>query len=129
MKSPNVFIGALIAASYGLIPGRSQRASTRGTPIPFTRRTPGPGRNDKCPCGKGKKYKNCCLPKQDEILKRLRDGDLTDLGRVSGGKLLSPAPVSEGTPVSAREISESGELELGGAETHRDSGLGEGSGS
>ena len=22
------------------------------------------GRNDKCPCGSGKKYKNCCMNKQ-----------------------------------------------------------------
>ena len=22
------------------------------------------GRNDKCPCGSGKKYKNCCMPKE-----------------------------------------------------------------
>ena len=22
-----------------------------------------PGRNDPCPCGSGKKYKKCCLPK------------------------------------------------------------------
>ncbi|MCI0337204.1 MAG: SEC-C domain-containing protein [Acidobacteria bacterium] len=25
------------------------------------------GRNDPCPCGSGKKYKKCCLPKQTEI--------------------------------------------------------------
>ena len=24
----------------------------------------GIGRNDKCPCGSGKKYKNCCMPKE-----------------------------------------------------------------
>jgi len=24
------------------------------------------GRNDKCPCGSGKKYKKCCLPKVEE---------------------------------------------------------------
>jgi hypothetical protein len=23
-----------------------------------------PGRNDRCPCGSGKKYKNCCAEKQ-----------------------------------------------------------------
>jgi Flp pilus assembly protein TadD len=28
-----------------------------------------PGRNDPCPCGSGKKYKKCCLPK-DEAQKR-----------------------------------------------------------
>jgi tetratricopeptide (TPR) repeat protein len=25
-----------------------------------------PGRNDRCPCGSGKKYKACCLPKEEE---------------------------------------------------------------
>ena len=24
------------------------------------------GRNDPCPCGSGKKYKNCCLGKEDK---------------------------------------------------------------
>ena len=24
------------------------------------------GRNDPCPCGSGKKYKKCCLPKDEE---------------------------------------------------------------
>src|SRR6266571_774139 len=26
-----------------------------------------PGRNDPCPCGSGKKYKKCCLPKDEAI--------------------------------------------------------------
>lgn len=26
------------------------------------------GRNDPCPCGSGKKFKKCCLPKQEELL-------------------------------------------------------------
>jgi tetratricopeptide (TPR) repeat protein len=25
-----------------------------------------PGRNDRCPCGSGNKYKKCCLPKDEE---------------------------------------------------------------
>lgn len=25
-----------------------------------------PGRNDKCPCGSGRKYKHCCLAKDEE---------------------------------------------------------------
>ncbi|HAT83148.1 MAG TPA: SEC-C domain-containing protein, partial [Eubacterium sp.] len=25
-----------------------------------------PGRNDPCPCGSGKKYKNCCMKKDQE---------------------------------------------------------------
>ena len=30
-----------------------------------------PGRNDRCPCGSGKKYKACCLPR-DEAAERER---------------------------------------------------------
>lgn len=33
-------------------------------PLPFVRQTRA-GRNDPCPCGSGKKYKKCCLKKQD----------------------------------------------------------------
>ena len=32
---------------------------------PYVRATPKIGRNDPCPCGSGKKYKKCCLPKQN----------------------------------------------------------------
>lgn len=30
-----------------------------------------PGRNDKCPCGSGLKYKKCCLELDELIIKRL----------------------------------------------------------
>ena len=30
----------------------------------FRRDAPRPGRNDPCPCGSGKKYKRCCLPRE-----------------------------------------------------------------
>jgi hypothetical protein len=31
------------------------------------------GRNDACPCGSGKKYKKCCLPKDEErLLEKVR---------------------------------------------------------
>ena len=29
--------------------------------LPIRRKNPKIGRNDPCPCGSGKKYKNCCL--------------------------------------------------------------------
>jgi len=32
-------------------------------PAPFKSATPKVGRNDPCPCGSGKKYKQCCLAK------------------------------------------------------------------
>ena len=31
--------------------------------LPYMRAEPKPGRNDPCPCGSGKKYKKCCLPR------------------------------------------------------------------
>jgi len=35
----------------------------REGPAPFRQAAPKPGRNDPCPCGSGKKYKQCCLQK------------------------------------------------------------------
>jgi len=32
-------------------------------PAPYKAAVPKPGRNDPCPCGSGKKYKQCCLLK------------------------------------------------------------------
>jgi len=29
------------------------------------------GRNDPCPCGSGKKFKNCCITKGDEFLRKM----------------------------------------------------------
>jgi SEC-C motif len=34
-------------------------------PLPYVRGTEKVGRNDPCPCGSGKKYKKCCLPKEE----------------------------------------------------------------
>jgi SEC-C motif-containing protein len=35
----------------------------REGPAPYKAAAPKPGRNDPCPCGSGKKYKQCCLLK------------------------------------------------------------------
>jgi hypothetical protein len=29
------------------------------------------GRNDPCPCGSGQKYKNCCITKGDQFLRKM----------------------------------------------------------
>jgi tetratricopeptide (TPR) repeat protein len=34
-----------------------------------------PGRNDACPCGSGKKYKKCCLPRDEAARPRLQASD------------------------------------------------------
>lgn len=39
------------------------RIPKKGTHPPFIKKTPDIGRNQPCPCGSGKKYKKCCLPK------------------------------------------------------------------
>lgn len=31
-----------------------------------------PGRNDQCPCGSGRKYKHCCLEKDEEQAREAR---------------------------------------------------------
>jgi uncharacterized protein YecA (UPF0149 family) len=36
-----------------------------GKVIPFGRHEQKAGRNDPCPCGSGKKYKKCCLKKDE----------------------------------------------------------------
>lgn len=35
----------------------------QSAPTPFRRETPKVGRNESCPCGSGRKYKQCCLNK------------------------------------------------------------------
>ncbi len=40
-------------------------AGSQGGPVkPIVRDQPKVGRNDPCPCGSGKKYKKCCLPRE-----------------------------------------------------------------
>ncbi len=42
-----------------LAPSQPKAAAADGIPAPFIRRDPKVGRNDPCPCGSGKKYKQC----------------------------------------------------------------------
>jgi len=50
-----------------------------------------PGRNDPCPCGSGKKYKKCCLPREAEAVVvesgwlRMRRGQTTE--RIEGEEI------------------------------------------
>jgi hypothetical protein len=46
-----------------------------------------PGRNDPCPCGSGKKYKNCCLNK--DRVKRIRESAWRREEQVTLGKLIA----------------------------------------
>lgn len=38
------------------------------------------GRNDPCPCGSGKKYKKCCLPRDEQIAREILSADLLETG-------------------------------------------------
>ena len=53
-----------IAAARSAEQGRSEEGEGRpanpGKPVTFVRKTAKVGRNDPCPCGSGKKYKDCC---------------------------------------------------------------------
>ena len=48
--------------------GRAGRGKTEsGKGVTVRRDGKKVGRNDPCPCGSGKKYKKCCLPKEEEV--------------------------------------------------------------
>jgi hypothetical protein len=49
-----------------------------------------PGRNDPCPCGSGRKYKQCCLAKDEAASREARAKALAE----------APAPVAEETKPS-----------------------------
>jgi hypothetical protein len=49
----------------------SPRMSLRKSVITSPRTVVEVGRNDPCPCGSGKKYKNCCVDKGDHFLRKM----------------------------------------------------------
>jgi len=46
-------------------PVKSDEKKEPVKPLETIKRKPKIGRNDSCPCGSGKKYKKCCLPKEE----------------------------------------------------------------
>ncbi|OYD13643.1 preprotein translocase subunit SecA [candidate division WOR-3 bacterium JGI_Cruoil_03_44_89] len=52
-----------VAATAQAASGSSQGEGTQQKPKTYKRDGRKVGRNDPCPCGSGKKYKNCCWPK------------------------------------------------------------------
>lgn len=53
-----------------------------------------PGRNEPCHCGSGKKYKHCCLTKDEEADRELR-------ARQAGAEPSSPPPEEKRAPRTA----------------------------
>ena len=54
------------AAQGGQMPKQAPKPQDARKPETFRREMPKVGRNDPCPCGSGKKYKNCCMNKDME---------------------------------------------------------------
>lgn len=69
------------------------------------------GRNEKCPCGSGRKYKQCCLGKDEEKARKAREKEAEKAAKEaekaqkaaekSGEKKEEAAPATEG-PVQPR---------------------------
>ena len=53
-------------AQGGEMPKQAPKPQDDRKPETFRREMPKVGRNDPCPCGSGKKYKNCCMKKDME---------------------------------------------------------------
>lgn len=60
--APSVGGGALQHQQRGgqAMPSAAPKETKEAPKVPIKRETPKVGRNDPCPCGSGKKYKNCC---------------------------------------------------------------------
>ncbi len=62
----NVRRGPALASGSGQMPQAAPKPEDARKPETFRREQPKVGRNDPCPCGSGKKYKNCCMNKDLE---------------------------------------------------------------
>ena len=58
--------GRAEASPAGAMPAQAPKAIDNRKPATFKRTEEKIGRNDPCPCGSGKKYKNCCMGKDEE---------------------------------------------------------------
>ena len=62
----NVRRGPSVGSGSGQMPQAAPKPEDARKPETFRREQPKIGRNDPCPCGSGKKYKNCCMNKDLE---------------------------------------------------------------
>ena len=63
---PTVRRGPSVGGGAGQMPQAAPKPEDARKPETFRREMPKVGRNDPCPCGSGKKYKNCCMNKDLE---------------------------------------------------------------
>jgi preprotein translocase subunit SecA len=64
VSSEDVPVSPMRNITYGA-PSREAPRLPAGRQGPTARTTVKIGRNDPCPCGSGKKYKKCCLPREE----------------------------------------------------------------
>jgi hypothetical protein len=62
--------------------------------IPLTTPSKTLGRNDPCRCGSGKKYKQCCLDKDEAAARKSRAKELAEAP--------APGPTTEASPAQGR---------------------------
>ena len=63
---PTVRRGPMVGGGAGQMPQAAPKPEDARKPETYRREMPKVGRNDPCPCGSGKKYKNCCMNKDLE---------------------------------------------------------------
>ena len=63
---PTVRRGPSVGGGAGQMPQAAPKPEDARKPETYRREMPKVGRNDPCPCGSGKKYKNCCMNKDLE---------------------------------------------------------------
>ena len=63
---PMVRRGPSVGSGSGRMPQAAPKPEDARKPETFRREMPKVGRNDPCPCGSGKKYKNCCMNKDQQ---------------------------------------------------------------
>lgn len=74
------------------------------------------GRNDPCPCGSGRKYKQCCLDKDEAAARTARAAAAAELAAATP----EPAAAAENTSRSGREArTQQGAFRKGGAPNTR----------
>jgi hypothetical protein len=56
-----------------------------------------PGRNDPCPCGSGKKYKHCCLRKDEDAARKARSDAAEKLAAEKPAEEQAAAVPAEGS--------------------------------
>ncbi|MFN7964529.1 MAG: SEC-C domain-containing protein [Acidobacteriota bacterium] len=102
-----VFTGAQTRALPEPPPGygRDEVPVRETGPIEVPKPVPTPGRNDRCPCGSGKKYKHCCLLSSETTeFKRRQVHRAAEEVSVAAAKLITRLDVADPVRTQAEEF-------------------------